>query len=165
MIVINLLSKNEMVVVREIAQITWPITYREILSSEQLDFMFEWMYNLETLQNQVEEGQLYYVLKENEKPLGFIGLELFTTEKNELKIQKIYVLPDNQGKGVGRKLIEKAVEIAQKKGIENVILNVNRFNKAVSFYQKLGFKISSEVNIDIGKGYLMEDYIMNYTIK
>ena len=165
MIVINLLSKNEMVVVREIAQITWPITYREILSSEQLDYMFEWMYNLETIQNQVEEGQLFYVLKDNEKPLGFIGLELFTTEKNELKIQKIYVLPSAQGKGIGRKLIEKAVEIAQEKGIENVILNVNRFNKAVSFYQKLGFKITSEVNIDIGKGYLMEDYIMNYTIK
>ena len=141
-----------MVVVREIAQITWPITYREILSSEQLDYMFEWMYNLETIQNQVEEGQLFYVLKDNEKPLGFIGLELFTTEKNELKIQKIYVLPSAQGKGIGRKLIEKAVEIAQEKGIENVILNVNRFNKAVSFYQKLGFKITSEVNIDIGKG-------------
>ncbi len=160
MIAINLLSKNEMVVVREIAQITWPITYREILSSEQLDYMFEWMYNLETLQNQVEEGQLFYVLKENGKPLGFIGLELLTTKKNEIKIQKIYVLPYNQGKGVGRKLIEKAIEIAQESGIENVILNVNRFNKAVSFYQKIGFKITSEVNIDIGKGYLMEDYIM-----
>ena len=165
MIAISLLSKNEMFVVREIAQITWPITYREILSSEQLDYMFEWMYNLETLQNQVEEGQLFYVLKENGKPLGFIGIELFSSEKNDLKIQKIYVLPDAQGKGVGKKLIEKAIEIAQEKGIEQVILNVNRFNKAVSFYQKLGFKISSEVNIDIGKGYLMEDYIMNYTIK
>ncbi len=154
-----------MVVVREIAQITWPITYREILSSEQLDYMFEWMYNLETLQNQVEEGQLFYVLKENGKPLGFIGIELFSSKKNDLKIQKIYVLPDAQGKGVGKKLIEKAIEIAQEKGIEQVILNVNRFNKAVSFYQKLDFKITSEVNIDIGKGYLMEDYIMNYTIK
>ena len=165
MIAINLLSKNEMVVVREIAQITWPITYREILSSEQLDYMFEWMYNLETLQNQVEEGQLFYVLKENGKPLGFIGIELFSSKKNDLKIQKIYVLPDAQGKGVGKKLIEKAIEIAQEKGIEQVILNVNRFNKAVSFYQKLDFKITSEVNVDIGKGYLMEDYIMNYTIK
>lgn len=164
MIAINLLSKNEMVVVREIAQITWPIAYREILSSEQLGHMFEWMYNLDTLQNLVEEGQLFYVLKENEKPLGFIGLELFTPKKNELKIQKIYVLPDNQGKGVGRKLIEKALEIAQEKGIEQIILNVNRFNKAVSFYQKLGFKIITEVNIDIGKGYLMEDYIMNYKV-
>ena len=160
MIAIDLLSKNDMVVVREIAQITWPITYREILSSEQLDYMFEWMYNLETIQNQVEEGQLFYVLKENGKPLGFIGIELFSSEKNDLKIQKIYVLPDAQGKGVGKKLIEKAIEIAQEKGIENVILNVNRFNKAVSFYQKIGFKITSEVNIDIGKGYLMEDYIM-----
>ncbi len=165
MIAISLLSKNEMFVVREIAQITWPITYREILSSEQLDYMFEWMYNLETLQNQVEEGQLFYVLKENGKPLGFIGIELFSSEKNDLKIQKIYVLPDAQGKGVGKKLIEKAIEIAQEKGIEQVILNVNRFNKAVSFYKKLDFKITSEVNIDIGKGYLMEDYIMNYTIK
>ena len=164
MISIDLLSKNEMGVVREIAQITWPITYRDILSSEQLDYMFEWMYNLETLQNQVEEGQLFYVLKENETPLGFIGLEWLTPEKNELKIQKIYVLPDAQGKGVGKKLIEKAIDIAQEKGIENAILNVNRFNKAVSFYQKIGFKITSEVNIDIGNGYLMEDYIMTFKL-
>jgi ribosomal protein S18 acetylase RimI-like enzyme len=164
MITINLLSKNEMSIVREIARITWPIAYKNILSSDQLTFMFDWMYNLETLQNQAEEGHLFFVLKENETPLGFIGIESFTPEKDELKIHKIYVLPDAQGKGIGRKLIEKAIEIAQEKKIGNVILNVNRFNKAVSFYQKLGFNITSEVNIDIGKGYLMEDYIMKIEV-
>jgi hypothetical protein len=39
-------------------------------------------------------------------------------------------------------------------------LNVNRFNKAVQFYQYLEFTIIKEENIDIGDGYLMEDYVM-----
>jgi len=164
MVSIDLLSKGDMSVVREIARITWPVAYQEILSSEQLSYMFDWMYNIETLQNQVEDGHVFYVLKENEIPLGFIGIELNSPKKNNLKIHKIYVLPDAQGKGVGKKLIEKAIQIAEEKLIENVILNVNRFNKAVSFYHKLGFKITSEVNIDIGKGYLMEDYVMNYEL-
>ncbi len=165
MITIDLLSKNEMQVVREIARITWPVAYQEILSKEQLSYMFDWMYNIETLENQIDAGQCFYILKENESPLGFVGIEMNVSEKKELKIHKIYVLPESQGKGVGKKLIEKSIEIAQQNKIENIILNVNRFNKAVTFYQKLGFKITTEVNIEIGNGFLMEDYIMHYAIK
>ena len=39
-------------------------------------------------------------------------------------------------------------------------LNVNRFNKAIYFYQKNQFEIVEEVDIEIGNGYLMEDYVM-----
>jgi hypothetical protein len=36
-------------------------------------------------------------------------------------------------------------------------LNVNRFNKAVSF-EKLGFEIVGKEDIELDHGYLMEDY-------
>jgi ribosomal protein S18 acetylase RimI-like enzyme len=39
-------------------------------------------------------------------------------------------------------------------------LNVNRNNKALGFYQKFGFVILREEDIDIGNGYFMNDYIM-----
>jgi hypothetical protein len=38
-------------------------------------------------------------------------------------------------------------------------LNVNRFYKACAFYHKKGSEIIKEVDIEIGHGYLMEDYV------
>nr|WP_255424468.1 GNAT family N-acetyltransferase [Apibacter sp. HY039] len=72
----------------------------------------------------------------------------------------MYVLPDTQGKGIGKKLIQEVEKRAIKEKNKLLILNVNRFNKAVSFYKNMGFSISGSENIDIGKGFLMEDYIM-----
>ena len=42
----------------------------------------------------------------------------------------------------------------------SLLLNVNRHNKAISFYKKYGFDIIAEEDIDIGNGYYMNDYVM-----
>ena len=76
------------------------------------------------------------------------------------RIHKIYILPESQGKGIGRLLIDEIQKLAQKNNSVLLSLNVNRFNKALSFYQKTGFEIVAEENIAIGNGYLMEDYKM-----
>ena len=39
-------------------------------------------------------------------------------------------------------------------------LNVNRNNKAKEFYERQGFAVIKEEDIDIGNGYLMNDYVM-----
>jgi ribosomal protein S18 acetylase RimI-like enzyme len=41
---------------------------------------------------------------------------------------------------------------------------VNRHNRALHFYEKQGFKIIREEDIDIGSGYFMNDYVMELTI-
>lgn len=51
-------------------------------------------------------------------------------------------------------------ELSIQSEIEGLLLNVNRFNKAVEFYKAIGFNILFEENIEIGNGYLMEDYVM-----
>ena len=51
---------------------------------------------------------------------------------------------------------------AKKAGDLGVTLNVNRDNKATSFYEYYGFKNMYSEDFDIGKGYLMEDHIMYY---
>ncbi|MCZ8227754.1 GNAT family N-acetyltransferase [Flavobacterium sp.] len=53
---------------------------------------------------------------------------------------------------------------ARKQGSLTLCLNVNRFNKAITFYEKMGFSISSEVNIELEHGYMMEDYVMERSI-
>lgn len=161
---IRSLSTSEMNIVQDLAHATWPDTFKEILSEDQIKYMLDWMYNLDTLEKQLNEGHLFFVYSENEKPLGFIGIELNSPKNNYLKIHKLYVLPQTQGKGIGKKLIDKAIEIAAGIGMETIRLNVNRFNNAVSFYQHLGFQIVFEENIDIGNGFLMEDYVLDLEI-
>jgi ribosomal protein S18 acetylase RimI-like enzyme len=161
---IKLVSPDQIKIIQDLAHLIWPETFKEILSPEQIQYMLEWMYNIKTLKDQAEKGHEFYIYSENGKALGFIGLEAYS-EQNKLKIHKIYVLPDIQGKGVGKKLLLKAIEIVKEKGISNVFLNVNRYNNAVGFYKKFGFEILYEENIDIGNGYLMEDYVMNLELQ
>ena len=53
------LEKIDVLRVQQIAKLTWPDTFKEILSAAQIEYMLDWMYNLETLKQQVEEGQLF----------------------------------------------------------------------------------------------------------
>lgn len=74
-------------------------------------------------------------------------------------------MPDAQGKGLGKILIEETESQAIKKRNSKLLLNVNRQNKARLFYEKLGFKIAYSEDIEIGNGYLMNDYVMVKEVK
>ena len=79
-----------------------------------------------------------------------------------MKVDKLYVMPENQGSGAGRFLMDFAFSEAKKENLMGVMLNVNRDNKAVKFYEYYGFKTAYSGDFDIGEGYLMQDYIMVY---
>ncbi|HEY0040237.1 MAG TPA: GNAT family N-acetyltransferase, partial [Flavisolibacter sp.] len=69
-------------------------------------------------------------------------------------------LPNQQGRGTGRFTIEQVIEEIKPRGATALRLNVNKHNKAKSFYERLGFTVISDVKIDIGNGYVMDDYVM-----
>ena len=69
-----------------------------------------------------------------------------------------------QGKGIGRSLIQEVVDRMKPSGKEILYLNVNRYNKEVSFYERLGFLIVGEEENAIGKGFFMNDYVMALTV-
>ena len=158
------LSSKEAHIIHDLAHRIWPDTFKDILSPQQLTYMLNWMYSIETLQEQMAKGHRFFVIKENQEPLGFIGVESNYPHKGQLKIHKLYVLPNLQGKGLGKQLIDFVISLARKHQIEKLTLNVNRFNKAVAFYKHIGFTIAFEENIEIGNGYLMEDFVMNYVL-
>ena len=146
--------------IQEIAHKTWPNTYGSILSDEQLDYMLDLMYSDESLLQQLKTKPLFFLAYENDICLGFISCENNYQNKKVTRLHKIYILPEAQGKGVGNALIEKVVGLAKENQSETISLNVNKFNKAVSFYKKMGFEVVEEEDLDIGNGFLMEDYKM-----
>jgi ribosomal protein S18 acetylase RimI-like enzyme len=74
------------------------------------------------------------------------------------------VLPETQGTGLGRQFFELVKEKAIENNQKAIFLNVNKQNHAIHFYTKLGFtKVKDEV-IDIGEGYVMDDYVMEINV-
>lgn len=157
---ISPLKDNQLSIVRDLAFKIWPNAYGQILSSEQLEYMLNKFYSIDALVQQLQMGQCFFIIEDNSEAIGFLAYEINCNESNQLKIHKIYVLDTYQGKGVGRLLIDFAIETAKRKQQKGVFLNVNKFNKAQFFYEKLGFTIVKDEVIDIGNNFVMDDYVM-----
>ncbi len=147
-------------IIIELTKKIWPVAYGEILSKSQLDYMIDKFYNETALSELIQKGHVFYLAQDdNDKYVGFVSYEI-NSEPNKTKIHKIYVLPETQGTGLGRQFFELVKEKAIENNQSNIFLNVNKQNHAINFYTKLGFaKVKDEV-IDIGNGYVMDDYVM-----
>ena len=158
--------------IREIADLTWPATYAEIIAPEQITYMLNWMYSREKIEAAIsDEKQDFLVLEMNNDPslnsgtvVGFAGIEHNYQDQAITRIHKLYVLPSTQGTGAGKALFNAIIDEAKANGSTLLHLNVNKANKAVSFYRHLGFEVAEEEVLDIGNGYVMDDYIMVKTI-
>lgn len=160
MIHLEKINKNQLPIIKDLAYAIWPSTYGEILSEAQLQYMLANFYSIENLENQMDRGQIFELLIEDKKVVGFVAYEFNCNETDLLKIHKIYLLRETQGKGFGKFMIDEVVKIAKNNHQKGVFLNINKYNLAKLFYQKLGFKISKEEVIDIGNNYIMDDYVM-----
>jgi ribosomal protein S18 acetylase RimI-like enzyme len=90
-----------------------------------------------------------------------VGFASFSEiEHTVYKLQKIYILHNQQGRGTGKFTIDQILSDIRPKGATALRLNVNRYNKAKTFYERLGFTVIKEEKIDIGNGYVMDDYVM-----
>lgn len=148
--------------IRAIAEVAFRDTYREILSPGQMEYMMEWMYSEESLKKQMtEEGNRFFIIDD----VGYVSFrpDGMTEEGvDRFHLEKLYVLPTCQGAGIGRKLFDKVVmEVKALSGGNAALeLNVNRYNKALQFYEHIGMYRAQCGDFPIGNGYYMNDYVM-----
>jgi ribosomal protein S18 acetylase RimI-like enzyme len=150
----------EIPTIQDIAEKTWWPTYSEILTKDQIRYMLDVLYSTETIMASMADGSQRYVLLNNET--GSQGFASFgrRKENNQVaKLHKIYVLPQNHGMGYGRLLIDEIKRRLVLEEIHILDLNVNRYNKAKEFYEKLGFSVIKEEDVPIGP-YWMNDFVM-----
>jgi ribosomal protein S18 acetylase RimI-like enzyme len=82
-----------------------------------------------------------------------------------LFLSKIYIKRDYRNKGNGREVFEFINQQARKNQCKKIWLTVNKHNNAaIDIYLKRGFTIAESVNKDIGNGFFMDDYVMEYSI-
>lgn len=155
-------TTEDIFIIQTLASEIWPHTFKDILPKDQISYMMEMMYSTQSLTAQLEDLNHHYLLiKDSTEYLGYTSYEINYKGTHTTKIHKIYILPSLQGKGLGELFIKEISKIAIKKGSKELSLNVNRFNKALGFYKKMGFEIKTSEDIEIGNGFLMEDFVMN----
>lgn len=156
---------DDILVIRDIASVTFPDTYKEILSLEQIDYMMEWMYSEESLRRQMmEEGHIYYLAYHEGRAVAYLSIQ--PEGEHVFHLQKLYVLPTCQGMQLGKQLFLQAIKAIKELHPApcQMRLNVNRRNKALIFYEKMGMTKVDEGDFPIGNGFYMNDYIMGLEI-
>jgi N-acetylglutamate synthase-like GNAT family acetyltransferase len=141
--------------IQEIAEEAWRPTYSHILSEEQTQYMIPMMYATEVLQNQID---IFLILEIDGEGMGYCAFE--QTSESDAKLNKLYLRPTVKQKGAGSFIIEQISNQARSMGLKSIHLNVNKHNSAVEFYLKKGFIKYKEIVLDIGNGYVMDDYVM-----
>ena len=159
---IRIAEPEDIYTIGYLAQQIWPIAYREILTKQQLQYMLELLYSPDALKKQMANHHVFLLAERDEDPVAFASYSLVSPLN--YKLHKLYVLPYLQGKGVGKALVDFILEEIMPLGAKKLILNVNRHNQAKIFYEKLGFKVIGEEDVDIGNGYFMNDYVMELIV-
>jgi GNAT superfamily N-acetyltransferase len=145
-------------IISELAgEIWWP-TYQSIISDEQIVFMLAQMYSEKALENQMKEGIKFLLL---EFEFAYQGFTAYAQQENgkDYKLQKLYLKPSLQGKGLGRTLINEVERRVKVLGADYLYLNVNRNNKAHQFYNKMGYEVFEEIDIPY-YDFILNDFIM-----
>ena len=162
---IRLLKKDELGLIRQIADVVWPVTFAPILSKEQIAYMMQMIYAPEVMDREYDEGVQFRCVFDGEKPIGYITMGPCGSLAGTMKLHKCYLLQEYQGKGIGSMMLKEAMRLAAEQGYRRLRLNVNRNNeKAIRAYTRNGFKTVETVDNPIGGGFFMNDYVMETTL-
>lgn len=146
------------------AHTIWNQHYVPIIGQEQVDYMVDKFQSVEAISQQIDNGYEYYLLMHNETPCGYLALVSDTAEK-KMMLSKIYMDAGYRGLQLGKQLMDFAVGETKKRGYKILWLTVNKHNSnTINWYKKQGFTIEKELKIDIGNGFIMDDYLMELPI-
>ncbi len=149
--------------IRTLAMEVWPGTYVPIIGEAQVKYMLDRFYSDTALQEQMKGGHTFIICYDAGKPVGFASFG--PVAPDTYKLHKLYVLPETQGTGVGKQLLEYIKTAVKTAGSDHLQLNVNRYNEgAKRFYTRMGFTVVHDEDIDIGDGFFMNDHVLGMTV-
>lgn len=150
---------NDIGIIGNLATIIWNDYYVPFIGQKQVDYMLDKMYSKESIAEQMEvKKHNFYLIKNIDQAIGFISIN--KVEENDWFLNKFYILKNTATKGIGSRVFKQIIALHEPK---KITLTVNRQNyKSINFYFKNGFKIKTVADFDIGDGYFMNDFIMEW---
>jgi ribosomal protein S18 acetylase RimI-like enzyme len=144
-----------------LARETWHAHYRSIITVAQIEYMLDQRYRPELIAADLDRSlRRWDVLEQGQRLMAFAQYEPVSPE--ECKLDKLYVRHDARRQGFGSRLLAHVEREARALGAASVWLQVNRNNaQAIAAYRRNGFDVVREVVVDIGAGFVMDDFVMS----
>jgi ribosomal protein S18 acetylase RimI-like enzyme len=154
-------TEDDLDAVASLAGVVWRQHYPGIITHEQIEYMLANGYSRPVLSTFISgDGSGLELARVGDRLIGFAAYRR-NDAPDELKVEKLYIHQDYQGHGVGSRLIDKIEREGRAQGCSTLVLNVNKNNvRAIRAYEKNGFAIREATVVDIGGGFVMDDYIM-----
>jgi RimJ/RimL family protein N-acetyltransferase len=142
--------------IAKLAHKIWNEHYPPIIGQIQVDYMLLKFYSNHSLLEQMENGQIFYLLNESGRDIGFAAVSRL--DNNNWFLNKLYVDSTYQKQSFGHEML---IFLTTRHNMKTLKLQVNRMNyKAINFYFKNGFVIEGLLDFDIGDGFQMNDFVM-----
>ena len=146
-----------------LSSLIWHEYWKDYLSDAQIDYMVEKYQSQEAIEKQIQnENYTYYYIYFNRQMVGYFG---FANKEDYLFLSKFYLTKEVRHHGIGTKTFTFIKECARIQKYNKILLTVNKSNqKSINAYKKWGFEIIKSVKTDIGNGFVMDDYVMEYKL-
>jgi len=165
--VITLRKVESAQAIREIASLAhaiWNQHFPSIIGQDQVDYMVEKFQSIPAISQQINEGYQYYQIDHQGQEVGYLAL-LPDPLNHQLQLSKLYITVPMRGQGIGKAALEEVMEQAREQGYKTLWLTVNKYNAgAIGAYERMGFVTTSSLEMDIGNGFIMDDYRMEIQI-
>lgn len=154
-------TPEQLAVVADLAREIWYEYYVSLIGRAQVDYMVSKFQSTAAMAQQLREGYEYFLAQKDGKSIGYCALQ---AEPQSLFLSKLYLLRDARGAGTGRVCMEFIEQLARRRGLKLLWLTVNKGNPAVKAYERLGFRIAADLVMDIGGGFVMDDFRMEKSL-
>lgn len=147
--------------IADLGAIIWAEHYTPIIGSGQVDYMVEKFQSPGAIMLAIEnDNYTYYGIYTDDNELaGYCGIR--PEKDNIIFLSKLYIAKEHRGQGLSHLFLERI--ISDNPECKSIYLTVNKNNtSSIAVYKRLGFEISRELKSDIGQGFVMDDYIMEY---
>ncbi|MDM5188337.1 GNAT family N-acetyltransferase [Bacillus sp. DX4.1] len=150
--VVRKMNAEDIAAVQEVAKLVWHDTYKGIIPQDIQDKFLGQAYSDEMMKRRLEQSHLL-VAELEEKIVGFANFSL-VKHQNEAELGAIYILPEQQGNGIGTTLLQRGLTVLE--DVKKLYVYVEAANeKGKSFYEAKGFAIVEQFEEDF-EGHMMQ---------
>lgn len=156
-------TPGQLEIVAALAHEIWYEFYVPLIGRAQVDYMVAKFQNVAAMQSQIDQGYEYFLVRQEDtagqvRDIGYCAVQ--EQADGALFLSKFYLHKSARGAGTGRKCMELIEGLARRRGLSLLWLTVNKGNPSVHAYQRLGFRVAADLTMDIGGGFVMDDYRM-----
>jgi diamine N-acetyltransferase len=142
-----------------LAREIWYEYYVPLIGLAQVDYMVAKFQSATAMQEQIATGYEYFMIRRADELVGYCAVQSNPAERS-LFISKLYLRREQRGGGSGRHVLQFIEQLARERSACLLWLTVNKGNVAVKAYERWGFQIAASIRIDIGEGFVMDDFRM-----